>query len=421
MADNFYDPYQRYVAPLISDQSDSAPGLSYIPGVGHESQVPAHVLDQHAQSTQPAQASNANELRGVSVPPTPDFAALSDAIRAQQSPYLAFGAHGWLQDKHPQVAGRVDAALAAMANTTTGQTAAENIAGVARGVLGGRQMEQQHALEQATLPLTLAHQQMAYSQGLLNLYKGSAEINKDNAMADYYGTHGDYLTGRLSQLGNQTGNVVVDDNGEPWAQGKNGQGLVYAGNNPNVGQNYQPTFNKHNQKGGAGGGLWSNIATAADDPNATPQQNAKNRLNLYNQSGAAGAGAKKAATDKAGEPEADAKIFLQSQKDRVAAQLGKRPDDASQKIFASNQLMAHIEDPGFDVAKIPTLEQRQAAYDKKAADARGALGRYEKSGDWRKGTEFDSSKYPEAQAAPQTTAPQSSGLDAALDTIFPRK
>lgn len=420
MADNLYDPYQRYVqTDNISEPPSDMGGPSYlIPGANHDSQVPGHVADQ-AQTTQGAQASNAQDFQHFTPPPQPDFGALSDAIRRQQSPYVAFGAHGWLQDNHPQVAGRLDNALAAVANTTSGRTTAENIAGVARGVIGGRQMEQQHAMEQATLPLTLAHQQMAYQAGLMNLYKSGAEINKDNAMADYYGTHGDYLTGRLGQLGNQTGNVVVDDNGEPWAQGKNGQGLQYAGNNPQVDSKYQPTFNKHNQKGGAGGGLWSNIAAAADQPGATPQENANNRLNLYNKSQATNAGGKKAATDQAAIPAQTANDFLKSEKDKVAAQLGKRPDDASQKDFTQNYLISHMNDPSFDISKLPSLESRQSDYDKKAGDMKDRFSRYTASNDWRKSKSFSPDDYaaPQAQAAPA----KKGGLDSALDSLFPKQ
>lgn len=423
MANNPYDPEQRYIqTDDLSEPSSNTGGPSYlVPGATHDSQVPGHTAAE-AQTTQGAQASNAQDIQRFTPPPQPDFGALSDAIRRQQSPYVAFGAHGWLQDNHPQVAGRLDNALAAVANTTSGRTTAENIAGVARGVIGGRQMEQQHAMEQATLPLTLAHQQMAYQAGLMNLYKSGAEINKDNAMADYYGTHGDYLTGRLGQLGNATGNIVVDDNGEPWAQGKNNQGLQYAGNNPQVDSKYQPTFNKHNQgKAGAGGGLWSNIAAAADQPGATPAENANNRLNLYNKSQASGAGAKKFATDQAGEPQQTANDFLKSEKDRVAAQLGKRPDDASQKDFAQSFLLSHLDDLHFDVSKIPSLESRQQEYDKKAADVKGRLSRYTVSNDWRKGKSFNPDNYapPQTQSAPP--AKGKTGLDSALDSIFPKQ
>lgn len=422
MADNSYDPYDRYVKPVISADTDAmsdTPGLSYLHGINHESQVPAHVLDQHAD-TQGAQASNAQDFQRFTPPPAPDFGAIGDAIRKQQSPYLAFGAHGWLQDNHPQVAGKLDAALAAMAATTTGRTAAENISGVARGVIGGRQAEQQHAVQQATLPLSLAEQQMGFQSGLMNLYKSGAEINKDNAMASYYGVHGNYLNTRGQQLGNATGNVVVDDNGEPWAQGKAGQGLQYAGNNPQVDENYQPTFNKHLQgKAGAGGGLWSNIAAAADQPGATPQENANNRLNLYNKSQATNAGGKKAATDQAAIPAQTANDFLKSEKDKVAAQLGKRPDDASQKDFTQNYLISHMNDPSFDISKLPSLESRQADYDKKAGDMKDRFSRYTASNDWRKSKSFSPDDYaaPQAQAAPA----KKGGLDSALDSAFPRQ
>ena len=367
--------------------------------VNHPSQLPNHLVP----------------------PPTPDFQALGDAIKSTQSPYMTMGAHGWLQDNHPGVAGDLDNALLAVANTPQGRTTGENISAVGQALLRGRQERQQHDIQQATLPVQLAQQQMAYQSSLQNLYKTQAEIHRDNAMADYYGTHGDYLTGRLGQLGDQYGSTTkIDDNGEPWLPGKNGQGLVYAGGRQ-LPPGYSPTFNKANQHGSVGGGLWGNIAAAADDPNASPAENAKKRLGLYGnvQSNIAGgkAGAVNDVNDRTKtRPENFEKTEIQSQLDS----LGKRPNKAEQEQFQKDELLKQLLDPNGSgsLKPIDSLENRQRAYDQKLQDLKSRASNYIKSGDAKRGKKFDPNLYGSApNSAPQTQAPQPN-LGTSLDRIF---
>lgn len=417
---SIYGPDQDFQQPFDTGQMGEGM-VSYLnPHANHPSQVPEHgVIDAQAQ-----------QQKLFQTPPMPDFNSVQQRVMAQQSPYLSMPANGWLQNNHPQVAGRLDAALAAIAHTGTGTTTAQNIIGAAQGVIGGHQAEQQHAVEQALLPLHMGQQQMAYQQGLLNLYKTGADIQHLGAESDYLHTHGSYLNARAEQLGQATGNVIIDDNGEPWAQGKAGQGLQYAGDNPRIDENYQPTFNKKNQsKTGTGGGFLGSNINAATDPNASPEQQAraKANLNLYSNVQGNVAGNKAGAVNQANDPKTRAEEF---QKSEIASQvegLGKRPTPAEQKEFQANELMKQVLAPNakVDMDSIPSLDTRQKEFDAKMKDLKSRAGNYVKSGDAKKGVKFDPSVYgdvPKQASTPQT--PPASGqpdLNSALDRIFPRQ
>lgn len=344
----------------------------------------------------------------INAPESPNFSSIQSAIMAQQSPYMSFGAHGFLQDHAPKLAGVLDNAFLTLSNLQQGRTTGENVAAVARSLVAGRQERLQHNIQQATLPLQMNQQQIAYQQGLQNLYKTSAETDMDIQHAKYLGQHGDYFDARVDQLGQHYGSKMnVDDNGEPWAM-VNGQ-LQYAGNNQ-LPPGYQPSFKTAGQRAQTSGNtLWGNIAQAADQPGAAPAQNAANRLNLYGKVQGGVAGGKAAAVDVANQPRDTAKDFLASEKDKVASSLGKRPTAADQKEYEQNELLKQLLSPGAQVGNVKSLEDRQKEYDQRAGDLKGRLSRYVQSNDWRKGKSFDPSLYGAPQATPpaQALAPNS--------------
>jgi hypothetical protein len=400
-----YGPQQSFDDPLPEGEMGSGM-VSYLnPGATHPSQVPTHTPESdHVESPH------------FQPPNMPDFGAIQSAIQAQQSPYVTMGAHGWLQDNHPKLAGVLDNAFLAAAMTPGPRGPEGAGGGISRtfeGLMGARQAHMQHDISQATLPLQLSQQQLGFQKGIMDLYKTGAEIQHYHDQGEYWKeqaqTNKDWREGRLGQLGNSTGNVIVDDKGEPWSQGKAGQGLVYAGNNPNIDASYQPTFTKHGKSAQAANNLWSHIQTLTD-PNAPPDAKAQAQqgISIYTGAQAAVAGGRKAATDKAGEPQQTANDFLKSEKDRVAASLGKRPSESEQKDFLQDYYLKHMNDAGFDSSKVPSLESRQKDFDQKAAQTKTRLSRYVQSNDWRKGRQFDPDQYgdaPQTSLAPTNTNP----------------
>jgi len=382
--------------PLMHAFSNSDPGTWGIPSpnsINHESQVPGH----------------------LNLPPTPDFNAMGDAIRSTQSPYMTMGAHGWLQDNHPGIAGMLDNGLAAVANYQQGHTTGENIASLGRSLLMARQQRREHDIEQATLPVQIAQQQLAYQGGLQKLYQSQAEIQHWQAQGDYWREQADtnkaWREGRLNQLDNRFGGQVkFDDEGHPWQPDLNNGQLHYAGPDQ-LPPGYQPSFTKANQHGSVGGGLWGNVATAADVPGATPQQNAQNRLALYGKTQSQIAGSKTGAVNAANDPKTRAEEFQKSEIASAVDGLGKRPTPSEQEEFQKNELMRILLDPKGTsdpsaLSKIPSLDQRQKDYDAKLKDMKSRAGNYVKSGDAKRGKKFDPSQYGDTPAvAPNDSNP----------------
>lgn len=376
---------------------------------------------------------------GAGQGPQPDFNSLYAALQQAQSPYLTMGAHGYLQDRHPRIAQALDNAfmnVAEMPQTANVSGAGDNIAAVVKGLAGARQAQQQHAIQQATLPLQVAQQSLGYQKNLWDLLKDRSEVGMYDAHAKYYKQLGDYkdYVQNDKPIYN-SGGPKIDDNGEPWMFNQRSGQNEYVGDNPDVANNpnYKATFLKGGKPGAGHAGALNllGLAQTATGGDPATSEGANSILNLYSNVQAGIAGRKAASTDKAHQPAEDEKNFLETQKHYVGDMIGKPPSEAEQKdLDAKQQLLSVLGKDSFEKFygkgsanfDYKSLQNRQADFANKSQQARNLLSQYIKSGAHRKGIgiqDWVKSQQP-AQAAPtqQNATPD---LGSALDQIFPRQ
>lgn len=367
----------------------------------------------------------------------PDYGALASAIQRVQSPYVSFGASGPLQDRFPGVAHALDNIFLTAANIPQGRTVGENIAGVARGLIGGRQMALQHNLQQSLLPIELAQRQLGYQTALAGLQREQAQTDMYRAHAKYFGAMGDYRDWMQNDKPMYGTKDMIDDEGRPWRTNLRSGQMEYVGTD-DLPQGYQPSFAKQNtraRQGALPGGLEGQIlfgAMGVTDPSSMSPQDWQQMGVNYANLEAKKAGLRTSAQDVANQPKQTAQDFLSAQKDALNKMIGPEPTDKDYKSRV-NETWAKSVDPNYkgdimkDVAAIPSLDEMKSSYNQRASQQKQNFANYVASGQHRQGVPYNpNTVYPpkgrvpgvpigQAQPAP-IAAPGS--LSGALDSTF---
>lgn len=368
---------------------------------------------------------------------TPDYNAIQDAVRRQQSPYVTMPAHGFLQDRFPGAAGILDNVFLTAANTPGPRGPEGAGGGISRtfqGLMGARQMQMQHGLQQALLPMDIAQRQMAYQQGMLNMQKTQAETTEMRQRGNYYDQQADtnrqyrgWLENNKPMYGTQD---KIDDEGRPWRTNLRTGQMEHVGTEP-LPEGYNPSFNKANTRARMGalpGGLEGQILfgqNGVTDPSSMTPDQWRDLGVDYTTMEARKAGQKAGAVDQTRTPDK----FLDEQR----SALGKPPTDAEQRDLDQKQKRLailgkdgyeQIYGPGSSKFDYKTLDQRKAEFQEKQR----RFASYTQSNSWRKGKPFNADDWPVANSQPATnvpgTTPQGAAprsLSDALDSIFPRQ
>lgn len=122
------------------------------------------------------------------------------------SPYGAINQNGWLARNHPGIAGGLDNALIAMANTGQGHTIGETISNAARGAMAPMQFHRQQMLQSAMLPYEMAQPRISMMYQLAQMNKRSAQtqaelqrIPYEEAMEQRAMAQGDWYMHRMGE------------------------------------------------------------------------------------------------------------------------------------------------------------------------------------------------------------------------------
>src|SRR5690348_5666287 len=120
-----------------------------------------------------------------------------------RSPYATMSANSWLAKKHPLVASYLDNAFLTAA-MTPGPRGPEGAGGAIsrtfQGLMGAQQFQHQKQLEDLMLPLQLAQSRLQAEHTL-------AQINQEQAYADYLKQHGQYL-GQEADINQQKADIA---------------------------------------------------------------------------------------------------------------------------------------------------------------------------------------------------------------------
>lgn len=418
MADGFnYTPPNRTDYPMgPEDQPDLGPS-KYVPQTGY--QVPG-VSGPAAPQQSPTGFNSYQQSMGL--PAQQNFDGISKAILARQSPYVSFGAHGWLQDNHPGIAGALDNVFLTAANIQQGETVGQNIGAVAHGLIAGRMEKQQHDMQQALLPVELAQRQFAYNKNYLDVMKDRAQIDEASNNAYMNKQRGDNFARLADQANSPYSKTQVGTDGKMYGIRKdNGSMEAIPGQDDQdmTGDPGGPPQGKFPVPGTAGKLNMTELYGRA----AKGDQSAIDTLNYYSKVQGNVQGTKTGAADLANQP----KQLADAYEKEIGNTLGKRPEASSYKAWRSAQIAGGINDPHFDPSKIPSLESQQAEYDQKATN----FANYKASGLSRRGVPYDpKSQYtaPKAQGksasaqvpgtSPQAPAQGQPDLNAALDSVF---
>lgn len=425
------------------------PGIPY--RLDYDPQAQANPADSTSSTPAASSAFNASapaSIPGVAAPDAynQNFSNLSQAIQRVQSPYEMFGAHGYLQDNHPGMAHVLNnvflnAAMTPEAPLVSGE--GNGITRALQGVLGGRQAQYQHQLQQALLPVELAQRQLGYQKSYLDVLKDRSQIGEADANAQM-NTWRAHNFERLSQQSTS-----------PYSQTRVGQNGFLYGTRKDTGQEEvipgQPGLEGLDDAQGQARGAFPVPGTtgrnptitslAADVANGVPGAENKLRIAINAQTQIVGAG--QGARNKANEPVQTAKEFLTTQDQAVNKMIGPEPtnkdyDSAKQAVWDKAMAGQLKGDPLQEIAKIPSLEDAKAAYNSRANQIKTNYANYVASGLHRQGVPFDMNKIypskgkggpnPSAQVPSSAAAPANipgvaprPDLGAALDQIFPRQ
>ena len=398
----YYGPYRPGFIPGVSDAAATGGPVGPTPG------SPAG-FNSMAQS--------------MGLPAQQNFDAISQAIMRQQSPYVSFGANGWLQQNHPGAAHALDNVFLTAANIPQGQTVGENIAGVAHGLIAGRQMQFQHNIEQAMLPVELAQRQFAYQKNFLDVMKDRAQIDEASQNANM----NRWRAANFERLSNQATSPYstqrVDENGYLWGTRKDsGQEEVVPG---------QPGTENGLPIPGTKGGF--SPTGASSRPNMTELYIAASKgdkgaiaaVKAYEDTQTRIAGAKTAAVNDANTP----KNFLASESKSVMDEVGAAPKLGTDDYYSymGEQLKNKV-----PFSKIPDEATWRSGivqqYNQQKAKAQSRISAYTKSKAYERGIGLkdweQQQQTPQASPAPAAVPGAVSGqrpdLGSALDQIFPR-
>ena len=391
----YYGPYRPGYIPGVSDAGAATGGP-----IGPTPGSPAG-FNSMAQS--------------MGLPAQQNFDAISQAIMRQQSPYVSFGGNGWLQQNHPGAAHALDNVFLTAANIPQGQTVGENIAGVAHGLIAGRQMQFQHNVEQAMLPVELAQRQFAYQKNFLDVMKDRAQIDEASQNAN------------MNRWRAQNFERLANSSTSPYAQTKVGtDGLLYGVRKDNGTVEKVPGQTDSDMSGDPGGppkfpvpgttGRNPTITSlAADVANGVP--GAEDKLRLAVRAEATIAGAKTGAVNDANTP----KNFLASESKSVMDEVGQAPKVSTDDYYSymGGQLASKV-----PYSKIPDEASWRSGivqqYNQSKAKAQSRISAYTKSKayergiglkDWEQQQQAPQAapSAPAALPVPGTAAPQAAG------------
>jgi hypothetical protein len=319
--------------------------------------------------------------QSMAVPGQANFDAIQKTIMAQQSPYVSFGANGWLQNNHPAIASRLDNAFLAAANTPQGHTIGENISAVAKGVIGGRQEQLQHNIQQAMLPVEMQQRQMAFQKQYVDINKDIAQTNNANQESTMNMWKGRNYE-RQSQLAssNYTGQRVGTD-GFLYGINKNTNRDEKIPGQPGMGDDDQPDQSK---------GIYAVPGAGSGKPNMTElylaaskgDKGAQAALDAYSRTQAGIAGGKTGAVINANTP----KDFLQSEGKAAMDAVGPAPQTTTADFRSWRAAQVRNNTPMERIPDESTWKQNiMSQYNAKKAAAQQSISEYTKSGAWQKG------------------------------------
>src|SRR5258708_25263521 len=115
------------------------------------------------------------------------------AASEMYSPYATMGAHSWLAQNHPAIAGHLDNAFLAAAMTPEARGTEGVGGGISRtfqGVLGAQQYRRQQMMQQSMLPYQMLEPRLKAEDTM-------AQIGQRAGMTQHYKDEGDFYRGRL--------------------------------------------------------------------------------------------------------------------------------------------------------------------------------------------------------------------------------